>query len=102
MLPSRPATQSSRSAPRKPRQPATHPLGLRPPERIAHKPEHRWPESNEQGPALGVVALVFPDRLRPNPEGDALHNRDERQAVEIAAARFRVREMHASSLTESG
>jgi hypothetical protein len=39
-----------------------------PVETVPHEPEHGRPEADEQGTALGVAALVLPDRLRADPE----------------------------------
>src|SRR4051812_39230701 len=56
------------------------------PQRVAHLPERRRPEPDEQGAPLGVAALVLIDRLRPDPKADAQSDGAERASVEVRAA----------------
>ena len=49
-------------------------------------PEHRGPEADEQGPALGIVAVVLVDRLGPDPEAEAEGDRAERRRLQVGAA----------------
>lgn len=58
-------------------------------EGVADQPEHGWPETDEEGAALGVAALVLADRLGASPEHDAEEDRDHREAVERLAADWR-------------
>jgi hypothetical protein len=44
---------------------------------VADQPDQRWPQANEQGPALGVAALVLVDRLGADPQRDAEPNGTE-------------------------
>src|SRR4051812_31452699 len=53
---------------------------------VAHQPEHRRPEADEERPPFGVAAFVLADRLRPDPEDHAEHDRAEREQVEVGAA----------------
>jgi hypothetical protein len=46
-------------------------------EGVADQPDQRWPQANEQGPALGVAALVLVDRLGADPQRDAEPNGTE-------------------------
>src|SRR5215207_1321256 len=55
-------------------------------DRVADEPEHRRPQPHEQGPALGVAALVLVDRLGTLPEGDAQLDAGERRRVQHPAS----------------
>jgi hypothetical protein len=55
-------------------------------EGIAHQPEHRGPQTNEQRTALRVSALDLVHGLRSNPQGDAQPDRPERREMELPAA----------------
>src|SRR5581483_10956644 len=50
-------------------------------DRIADQPQHRWPQSDEQGAALRVSALVLVDGLGPDPEPDAQADRAKREQL---------------------
>jgi len=47
--------------------PALRGSGFRALDRVAHQPEHGRPQADEQGPALGVTALVLVNRLGADP-----------------------------------
>src|SRR4029450_9869789 len=55
-------------------------------ERVADQPEHGGPEADEQGPALGVVAVLLVDGLGPDPEAEAEGDRPERRRLQVPAA----------------
>jgi hypothetical protein len=52
-------------------------------EGVADQPDQRWPQANEQGPALGVAALVLVDRLGADPQRDAEPNGTEREVLHV-------------------
>ena len=73
--------------------PPRPPVGPGPPPRlvlqllegVADQPEHRRPETDEQRPALGVVAVVLVDRLGPGPEAETEGDRPERRRLQVRA-----------------
>src|SRR3954470_18822096 len=54
--------------------------------RVAHEPEHRWPEPDEQCAPLRVAALVLVDGLGANPQGDAEPDARKRRGLQVPAA----------------
>ena len=87
--PGRPAPGSSSPSPSPPTSSRPGPpprLVLQLLEGVADQPEHRRPEADEQGPALGVVAVVLVDRLGPDPEPETEGDRPERRHLQVRAA----------------
>jgi hypothetical protein len=66
--------------------PATQPLPLTAPsalERIAEKPQHRWPQPNEERAALGISPLALIVCLGPDPQADAEKHGPDRHQMQL-------------------
>jgi hypothetical protein len=60
---------------------------LRAPQAFADQPEHRRPETDEEGAPFGIRTFVLADRLGPDPEDDAAHDRSDRETEEVVASK---------------
>src|SRR5215213_9427387 len=80
------------------------PAGARParaPDGVPDEPEHRRPQTDEQGSSLRVAALVLTDRLGADPQHDAERDGSQRGAVAAAADRAGVVARRAGHTRES-